>query len=1116
MKKNFQFLFLLLLSCLTSIAQVKTISGHVAKENGDVLPGVTVSIKGTKTVSSTNNQGSYNISVPNRNNVILVFTYVGHKTQEIAVGGRTTVDVAMAEEASTLNDVVVIGYQSVRRKDLTSAVSSISARDLKDVPVNSAAEALTGKLAGVQVQVSEGAPGADVDIYVRGRGSITQSGSPLYVVDGIQVENALSVLSPQDIQSIDVLKDAAATAIYGARGSNGVVLITTKGGKNTGGKTTVTYNGFIGFNKITKELDMMDPYNFVLYAYERAKYTENPQDTSFATQYIKRMSNYDTIAPTYSNYPNAIDWQKRVMGRSALQATHNLSVSGGTAITQYNLSVTSNKQEGLLRNSDYDRKLASFRFDHKASDKLKVGINVRYNVQKVKGAGTSDVGGAGSNRLRQFTRYRPLILPGQTEDFYDADLDARNPGNGLNEQNPLLVMDAEYRLRTITAYNFSGYFNYNFTKKLSFKSNFGYDVNKTESRAYDDTLTGTSRNANRLPILYLNNVDRTTINNSNVLTYSNSSLFKSRHALDVLVGHEIYETNIKANGLELRYFPVGTKPDVAFSNYGLAAPPAGLTQPKPASSEFKSTQVSFFSRISYNYNKRYLLTLNFRADGSSLFGPNYRSGIPLTDATNRKWGYFPSASVAWRISEEQFMKNISFISDAKLRMSYGTSGNNRIAPYGYTTGYSPPSNGGYGLNDVLNYTLQLPNRLGNPLIKWESLFSKNLGIDLAFLKNRITLTADFYSNETRNLLLDNKIPPTSGYSTQYQNVGTIRNNGIELQLGASILNKKDFTWNANFNISFNKNKIISLGNQDKFTANSGWFSSTNNPDDYILKVGDQVGTMYGLKVEGFYKVTDFDVTPYVNATNNARYPTLLYQYKLKSGLANPGGVLADLVAPGQIKFADINGDGKISLDSDRTVIGHALPKFTGGFNQQFTWKGFDASIFMNFTYGNDIFNANNLEYSNAYGNDANLLAIMNGRWKVIDTKGNLVQKQPDATTVIGISPDSLAALNANATIWQPSRSTNGFAPSSFAVEDGSFLRINNITVGYTFPKKWMEKAKVSSFRIYATINNVATITGYSGYDPDVNARRNTPLTPGVDYAAYPRGRTYLCGINLSF
>lgn len=1108
-------LLLLLITVFTPFSQViaqgKQITGTVtSSENKQPLSNVSVTAKGSKITVATDAQGKYTIKVDAKT-TILVFSSASYVTYEATINNRTVIDVELVADVKGLEDVVIVGYSSVKRKELTGSVASVAAKELKDIPANSAAEALAGKLTGVQVNVSEGTPGADVDIFVRGRGSITQSAAPLYIVDGIQIDNALAVLSPQDIESITVLKDAASTAIYGARGANGVFIITTKGGKNTGGKTTVTYNAFWGVNKITRKLDMMNPYDFVLYAYERAKYTENATDTAVAAQYIKRMSNYDTIASTYMDYDNPMDWQERMMGRNALQYTHNIAVNGGTAATQYNLSLTVNKQEGLLLQSNYDRKLASFKFDHKVSNKLKVGFSVRYNLQKIDGAGTSDVGGAGSNRLRQYTRYRPLILPGQEEDFYDADLDARNPGNGLREINPFQQLYSEYRIRDITAYNYSGYFNYSILKNLSLRSTFGYDVNKTESKAFDDTLTSTSRTYNKLPLVIINNNDRYTINNSNVLTYNNSSLFGSKHAIDVLFGHEIYQTVNRNNGLELRYFPVGLSPEAAFANLGLASAPSGFSQPKPTSSEITTRQVSFFTSLKYNFDKKYFLTFNFRADGSSLFGPDYSSVIPLSDSTNRKWGYFPSLALAWKVKQEKFMQDIDFISDAKIRLSVGQSGNNRIQAYGYTTGYLPPSNGGYGINDALAYTMVTPTRLGNPKITWETLESKNLGVDLEFLRGRLTFTTDIYSNTTKDLLIENKFPATSGYTTQYQNVGSVRNNGVEFQFGGSLIHKKSFDWSANFNIAFNRNKILSLGSNTFFTANSGWFSTANS-DDYLLKVGESVGTMYGLVVEGFYGVDDFTTTPYINAS----YPGMTYQYTLNSNLANPISVLADLVAPGQIKYKDVNGDGKITLDGDRAPIGNALPKFTGGFNQTFTYKNFDLSIFTNFSYGNDIYNANKLEFGNAYGVDANMLNEMSGRWKVIDASGNLVQKQVNSTTTIGIAPDLLRELNKDAKIWQPIRTTTGFYPMSYAVEDGSYFRINNLTLGYKLPSKILNKAKISNLRIYATIYNALTLTSYSGYDPDVNAKRNNPLTPGVDYSAYPRGRTFLAGLNLSF
>lgn len=1086
-----------------------TIRGLLTDGAKNPLPNVTVRVKDSDLYTSTDALGNYTLVLKKATPATtLIFSMVGFESQELNIGSQSVINVILKEKVNGLDDVIIIGYGEVKRKDLTGAVSSVDEKALKDIPVTSAAQAIAGRLAGVQVTSSEGGPGAPVDVNIRGRNSITQSGSPLYVVDGVQVENALDVLSPQDIESINVLKDAASTAIYGARGANGVMIITTKGGKNTNGKFTVTFNTFAGINKLTKKLDMMDPYQFVLYQYEKAKYTGSTIDMQSAARYLGDANNFDTLASTYQNFPKAVDWQDKMMGRNAFQTTQNLSLSGGNQATQYNLSLTNNKQEGLLLNSDYNRKLINFRLDQKLSKGIKLGFNVRYNNQRITGAGTSDAGSANTNRLRQYTRYRPLLLPGQEEDSYDQTLSDYNPGNQLNLINPLLLSQAEYRLSSGTVYNISGYININLFKGLSFKSTFGYDYTNTELKSFDDTITANSKNnGSRMPIAGLTENRRSVINNANVFTYN---LTKKAHRFTLLAGQEIFETKAFNNSQVIRYFPVGTTPEIAFANFAIATPPTGFTQPKPTSAEVQTRQLSFFARLSYDYKQKYLFNFNVRADGSSLFGPDYSNMFVAADSANNKWGFFPSASAAWRLSRESFMKSLTFINDAKLRLSYGVSGNNRIDAYGYATNFSAAAGSGYGINNILNYTLIPPNRFGNANIKWESLSSANLGLDLTLFNKRLDVTVDFYSNTTRNLLIENSFPSNTGYRTQYQNVGTTRNNGLELQLGATVMQRGNFQWNSNFNIAFNKNKIVSLGDQQQFMASSGFFATAGNPADYLIKVGQEIGAVYGLKVEGFYNTNDFTTSPITNAT----YPALTYQYTLNKGLPDPKAVISDLVQPGQIKYADVNGDGKIDLD-DRTVIGNVLPKFTGGWNQQFSYKNFDLSVFLNFSYGNDVYNANKLELSSAYNLDANMLALMNDRWKVIDESGALVQKQLNATTVIGVSPERLAALNAGAQIWTPIRSSLGYYPSSYAIEDGSYLRINNITLGYTLPAGLLKKLKIASLRFYGTANNIATITGYSGYDPDVSSRRSV-LTPGVDYSAYPRGKSFLLGFNIIF
>ncbi len=1095
MKKLLTLLLLCLSTAQLFSQNTKQVKGKVTDENGAALAGANVLLSGARQGSQTDNTGNFTIRIPaDGKKHDLVISYVGFAAKTVSTDGSADVNVSLVKETATTDEVVVIGYQTIKKRDLTGSVSSLAAKEIKDIPVNSTAEALVGRLAGVRIVVNEGMPGADAEINIRGRNSITQNGSPLYIVDGVQLENALNVLSPQDIASIDVLKDASATAIYGARGSNGVVIITTKGGKNTGGRTTVTYSGFEGVSNISKKLDVLQPYDYVLYQWERAKFSG---DTTAISRYTRNVqaSQFDTIN-TYKNYPFT-DWQNIMMGRTALQQTHNVSISGGNDKTQYNVSLTANYQDGILLNSGYNRKIASFRLDHTANDKMKFGFTFRYLQQSVNGAGTSDVGGAGSNNLRQYVRYRPIELPGENDDTFDPAIFVASAGNGLNLIDPKQNVYAQYRQRNTSTYDITTYVNYNLTKNLSFRATFGYDAYTLTSNAFDDTLTTNSRAFGKQPLLNITTNGRVTLNNSNVISYHNTALFKNpKHSLDVVVGEESYQTVNNDSYLELRYFPLGTTPTIAFANFGLAAAPAGFTQPKPTSDQIPVNNISFFSRINYTFNRKYLATFTFRADGSSLFGDSH------------KWGYFPSGSLAWRVSEENFMKKISAISDMKLRVSYGTAGNNRIPAYSYANAYNVGN--GYGINNSLAYSLTPTATQGNPDLQWETLISRNIGLDLGFFKNKLLVTIDAYSNTTNNLLVGNAVPPSSGYTTQLQNLGSTRNNGLEIQISAPIMRKKDFSWTVNYNMSFNDNIILSLGSQKQFLFNSGWFGASN-PADYIVKVGEQVGTMYGYLNDGWYKTSDFTTTPYTNAS----FPLYTTQYALKAGVPNVvPGVSTILAQPGMPKFKDINGDGLINA-SDEAPMGHAQPIFIGGLNQQFTYKDFDMSIFLNFSYGNQVYNANKIEFTNAYSNDANLLTLTKGRWHNIDAKGNSIQGVIGGTVVAGVDPATMDALNTNTSYWIPTTGQNAYYPMSYAIEDGSFIRINNITLGYSLPKKLLQKAGIASLRFYVTGNNLAVLTGYTGFDPEANTRRGTPATPGVDYGSYPRSRTFIFGLNMS-
>ncbi|HEV7783107.1 MAG TPA: TonB-dependent receptor [Chitinophagaceae bacterium] len=1071
-------LFMLLLVCSTQqlFAQNRQVTGTVtSSDNKQPASGVTVSVKGTRTATVTDAQGHFKITVDDKATT-LVFTSTSFVAYEVPINGKTVVDAELAPDVKALGDVVVIGYQTVRRKDLLASVSSVGAKDLKDIPINSAAEALNGRLAGVTATTSEGSPDATIRIRVRGGMSITGDNNPLFIVDGVQVENGLSTISPQDIQSIDVLKDAAATAIYGARGGNGVIIITTKSGKP--GKLVVSYNGFVGVRTLSRKLDVLSPYDYVVYQSERSR-GSTTDSTSFTNLFGH---SWDTLA----NYRNidAVDWQEEVFGRTGISTTHNLSASGGTQKMTYSFGYTYNNDKAIVINSSYKRHLFNLKGDYKITKNLKIGVGARYTHQDVYGAGVSDEKGSSYNRLRNAVKYRPFLSNNQDVDDQDPIAD-QNVGNGLNLYNPIALANSEFRQKTTDAYNVTANLNYTIFKNLSFKSTFGYDYNRLTDLQFADSITPFSViSGARKPIAGLDTTTKRTMTNSNVLTYSIKG-FKNAHDFDFLVGEETYELKTESRSSLFKGYPGFTSHDAAFEQTNLGTPFTGY----PKLGKTRYTSLSFFGRINYSYRDKYLFSANMRFDGASKFGPGH------------KWGTFPAGSVAWRVSKEKFMQNVGFISDLKFRVGFGTIGNNRINDYLYLTSFRNDGTYFYGLNNqaILAY---FSSNLVNPDLKWESTVNRNYGMDISFFNSKVNLSVDYYNNTSKDLLLNVPIASTYGYSTQLQNIGKTSNKGVEIQLNALLMKKGDFTWNTNFNISFNKNKILQLGkNQVSFFPAASWGVS-GQPSDYITRVGDPVGSIWGLVTAGFYTTDDFNWNPSTGV------------YTLKPGVPTNVGIIGP-VGPGSIKFVDLNGDGVIDVDRDRKIIGNPNPKFTGGLNQQFTYKQWDLSIFVNFSAGNDVYNANKIEFTNGYTANSNMLSMMNDRWRVVAPNGQTVQWVNGSSQVVGIAPDLLNALNANATIWQPLKSAGAFYPHSWAIEDGSFLRINNVSLGYSLPVRKLAGLKMSKLRFYFTGNNVAIFTKYTGYDPEVSVR-NSPLTPGLDYSAYPKSRSFIFGVNATF
>ena len=1073
MTTRITFVVLSLIFPIFLFAQTRQIKGAVTDDKGAPVSGVSVIVKGTHNGTTTDAAGKFIFTVPGESGkVTLVFSYLGFKQQEAIADGINPITVSLEKQDNSMDDVVVIGYGTARKKDLTGSVASVSSKDLKDVPVNTVAEALAGRLAGVQVTTTEGRPGADILVRVRGGGSISQDNSPLYIVDGIPVDNALSLLAPQEIETINVLKDAASTAVYGARGANGVVVITTKGGKDM--KTRVSYDGYAGARKIVKTLDVLNPYDFAMYQYQR--YNGSADDKATFEKIYGRWQDLDN----YKNMPFT-NWQNEVFGRNAINNTHVVSVTGGSKATTFNLNVSNSKEDGIMLESGYRRTLASLKFDHRATDKLRVGFNARYSRQRVDGVGTSSTGSQGTNRLRNAVRYKPFIAPGEggnnTVDEFDADY-----ANLTNLTNPVMLAHNELKYDYRNDVIFNGYASYDIIPNLTVKSVFGVTSSNAKTNIYNGQVTAVARQNANMPVVNINTGENLTITNSNTITYKQ---VLEDHKFDVLVGQEIYQTKSTTFNSTQKWIPVDLTVDQAFAGIQKATPPSGQIQDPPTTSESSNKLASFFGRVNYSYKDKFLLTGTLRYDGSSKF------------LYENAWGAFPAFAAAWRISQEPFMENVSFISDLKLRASMGTAGNNRIDNDLFRTTFGTNTSS-YAFEEAVTPGIA-PMAYANPKLKWETTVSRNLGLDFTIWQNRINGSIDYYYNTSRDLLLTVQVPPTTGYPTQTQNVGKTLNTGIELQLAANIMNKKNFSWNASFNIAHNRNEIRSLGLDpmgnplNSYLVQSGWVNSMN---DFKVEVGKPIGQFYGYVTDGFYTVDDFNY----NAANQT--------YTLRSDVPNSSAAALGnrQPQPGDLKLKKLSSSKDMTIGADdMTVLGNAQPTFTGGLNQQFSYKGFDMSVFVNWSVGAKEYNANALEFTTTYQHkDNNMLAIMKDRYKLFDENGNKVT-----------DPATLSAMNANAKYWTPS--LGNYFLHSFAIEDASYLRIQNITIGYSLPQSLLQKTKVfSRFRIYATVNNLYTFTKYTGYDPEANTRRSNPLTPGIDYAAYPRSRFFLGGVNVSF
>ncbi len=1088
---NFTKLLSLLLLSLTILvvevkAQTTTISGTVTSEEGEVLPGATVLLKGTATGAVTDIDGSYSITV-NDPNGILVYSMIGMITQEVPIAGKNTIDVELNLDISQLEvvEVVDFGYGTVKRTDMTGSVASMSGRELAKIPVASAAQAITGRLPGVNVLTTDGSPDADVVIRVRGGGSITQDNAPLYVVDGFIV-SSIRDIPPTDIESISVLKDAAATAIYGAQASNGVIVITTK--TPTVGKASISYNNFFQYKTLPKDrrYNVLDPYEYVMANYEYAKLRSDADLRRFERFY----GVYDDLE-LYQQKPGT-DWQDELFGDPKLSQYHNLSISGGTDKTKMMLSLTNNTDEGLMLYSGYKRNVINFKLTQELAKKLTLDIGARITNTIVDGAGTS---GNAQINIKDAVQTRPVNGIADELDIDVTNLNSEDDFQSflLSLVSPTELAKQDWRKRTDNDYVFNAGITYRIIDGLTFKSTINGSKNFREDLRFYGPLTGESfNNGGSLPLGVRTNTESFSYRWLNSVTWDVKGLGEN-HSLDFLVGQEVYSTGGKYTMIRSEDFRLSITPEELFANMTF-----GRTDRLETRDNTDINRFSLFGRANYQFKNRYLLTATVRSDASSKFSKENRVGV------------FPALAFGWKLTEEGFLSSSSFFDELKLRVSVGETGNDRIDATATQFLFQGSTNRGPGFGNVDNvYYTPSSSVLYNPNLVWETTINRNLGLDFTLLQSRIEGSIDVYSNTTKDLLLQSAIPPNTGFATQWDNVGSTSNKGFELGINAFLIDKSDFSLSVNFNTGINVARIEELDGTNERFFQSNWASTDlNNINDYYLRVGGKLGDIYGYVSDGMYTVDDFQG---FNAATG--------QYELKEGVPNSGSTVGNPnIKPGFMKIKDLNEDGVINAE-DRKVIGNALPKNQGGFGVNARFKGFDASIFFNYQYGNDVYNTGKIQYNQyrrvTYGNMTTMMHS-DDRFTYIDVAGTYTGTPGEIVTDLG----QLGELNEGKTMW--SHNSFGIAQAvitDWAVEDGSFIRLNNLTVGYSFPRELISKIGLSQFRIYGTGNNLKIWTDYTGYDPEVSTSRSSSyaaLTPGVDYSSFPRSRSYTVGVNITF
>jgi TonB-linked SusC/RagA family outer membrane protein len=1003
-------------------APPKEIKGKITDAKGLPLPNANVLEKGTKNAVSTDFDGSFTIVLQN-DNAILVVSYIGFDTKEVAINGQNSLNIKLSETAAGLNEVVVVGYGTQKKQDITGSISTISKNSIKDLVLTSTEQALKGQAAGVQMTQSSSAPGGVASVRIRGGNSISAGNEPLYVVDGFpiyndnsnstgvlgngQPSNVLASINPSDIESMEILKDASATAIYGSRGANGVVIITTKRGK--AGQSNVNFETYYGFQQLSKKIDLLNAYD-----YANAVNVDNLQRG-------RAIIYPDPEIYNPAVYGQGTDWQDEAY-RVAPTKNYQLGFTGGDEKTKYAISGNYFNQEGILLGSDFTRGSVRVNLDRNLSSKFKLGVSFTASQTANNQARTdTDLDNNNIGAVTS-TLYAPPTQPVYNADGSYSRFRAPDGNFYLNPVASLLETKNLSRTNRVLGNMF---LDYKITSDLLFKISLGGDnINVKDDYYLPASILDTGINAQakmgfNQSFSWLN---------ENTLTYNKTF---GKNAVTALVGYTRQQLKGENATTGAQKFVNDNLENNSLGNGAIVTP--------PTSSKTEWALQSYLARVNYGYDNRYLITLTGRIDGSSRFGES------------NKYSYFPSGSIAWRVSEEEFMKNQNIISNLKLRTSYGETGNQEIPQY---RSLAALGNGNYPLGGTINNGLA-PIRVANPDLKWETTAQFDAGIDLSLFTNRINFIADYYDKKTSDLLLDVQIPGNSGFQTSLQNVGSIQNKGVELTLNTVNLDG-EFKWKTSFNITFNKNEVTDLGGDSERPSGTG-SASKQITNTGILRVGEPVGIFYGYVTDGLFQTAE----------------------EVAAGVATGQGPATGTGALqlGDRRFKDVNGDGKLNAD-DRQILGYAQPDFFYGFTNTFNYKNLDLTVLINGVQGNDVLNLN-------------------------------VNAETDI-----VAPDSKNRWTPTNTNTDVPRTTKDPRLSDKQVEDGSYLRIQNISLGYSIPESSFKGTFIQSIRLYMSLQNWWTFTNYKGYNPDVSSFGQDNLSIGVDRGGYPSTKTFLMGLNV--